>query len=414
MVQVAVPQPPQRPRAQMAPARPSVTMSVAEHATPTAAAAAPGEQLKVGRVSAPRPADAQAVMQQKDAQLRDSVIAGGLRRSDETRKRSKEGGQSHPAWRRIGGEDFERRAQLKDSFAMIWSRERGLHVDPRAGAAKTKSSGTHVYTWGMGYHGQLGKKFARGEIRMSLKPNLVPLPSGVAACQVACGAFHTMVLTLDGRVFSWGEGRHGQLGYACLAKQETPLEVTDIDASCGAYLAAGRHHSAMIDCNGSLWCWGHGKQGQLGDGERPSARPIPKKLTRYKTSPQGGCVEDMPTTLRFKQLACGARHTAAISTDGELFTFGSGKQGQLGHGMPLQDALFPTPVDFFSSTVRREELQPQRHFLSYFAAAAQLGRPRGSDLYVAYLLHAGCTRMVLDRTLHTNAMCSPSCRCLIV
>lgn len=365
MVQFTVPQPPQRARAQATPARPSATMTVARQAVPTAAAAAPGEQLKVGRVAAPRPADAQAEMRQKDVQLRDSVIADGLRRTDEAKKR----GQSYPAWHRIGGEEFERRAQIKDSFAMIWSRERGLHADLRAAKAKPKSSGTYVYTWGMGYHGQLGKKFARGEIRMSLTPNLVPLPAGVSACQVTCGAFHTMVLSVDGRVFSWGEGRYGQLGYACLSKQETPLEVTDIDANCGTYLAAGRHHSAMIDCNGSIWCWGHGKQGQLGDGERPSARPMPKKLTRYKTSSQGGCVEDMPTTLRFKQLACGARHTAAISTDGELFTFGSGKQGQLGHGMPLQDALLPTPVEFFSSTVRGVELQRQRHCPPYFAAA---------------------------------------------
>ena len=94
----------------------------------------------------------------------------------------------------------------------------------QAKGSKKAHSGSFVYTWGMGYHGQLGRKFSRGEIRMCLQPNPVSLPAGVSACQVACGAFHTMVLTLDGRVFSWGEGRHGQLGYSSLAKHQTPMD----------------------------------------------------------------------------------------------------------------------------------------------------------------------------------------------
>lgn len=324
---------------------------------PDAALPAAHQYMEVGKVVAPG-LDEMHMARQRDAKLRDDKLAQGLSASDENARRT-EGGQQLPPWRRVGGEEFERRAQLKDSFSMIWSRERGLHADPLGSkSANTSSTGTFVYTWGMGYHGQLGKKFARGEIRMCLQPNLVALPSGVSVCQVACGAFHTMVLTIDGRIFSWGEGRHGQLGYACLAKQETPLQVTEMDANCGAYIAAGRHHSAMIDRRGSLWCWGHGKQGQLGDGERPSARHAPKKLTKYKPSPKAQ-LKDMPPTLRFKQLACGARHTAAVSVDGQLVTFGSGKQGQLGHGMPLQDAVLPTAVEFFSSTVRRAP--PHRH-----------------------------------------------------
>ena len=247
-------------------------------ATPVGAQPKPGSMgMQVGRISAPRSAAQQVAEQRANDKAATAMIDEAMEAG------SRDAGSSNLApWRRVGGEEFERRSQLKDSFGMIWNKERGLHTE-QSGKAKPKhgNSGTFVYTWGMGYHGQLGKKFARGEIRMCLEPNLVPLPGGVAACQVCTGAFHTMLLTLDGRVFSWGEGRHGQLGYACLAKQETPLEVTEIDVGCGSYLAAGRHHSAMIDRDGSLWCWGHGKQGQLGDGERPSARHTPKKLTKY-------------------------------------------------------------------------------------------------------------------------------------
>jgi hypothetical protein len=40
--------------------------------------------------------------------------------------------------------------------------------------------------------------------------------------QVACGGFHTAVVTLDGRVWTWGEGKHGQLGYPSIGKSELP------------------------------------------------------------------------------------------------------------------------------------------------------------------------------------------------
>jgi hypothetical protein len=346
-------QPPAQPRADGATGGRRRTHTITGVSTPHAALPPTQTTMKVGRIVAPKSAAAQSADQEQERDAQSAIIQEGLDAND-AQKRGGDAMAALPPWRRIGGEEFDRRAQLKDSFAMIWNRERGLHSEQGSKKGKGGSTGSFVYTWGMGYHGQLGKKYARGEIRMSLEPNLVSLPSGVAACQVACGAFHTMVLTLDGRVFSWGEGRNGQLGYACLAKQETPLEVTDIDPCCGAYLAAGRHHSAMIDRNGGLWCWGHGKQGQLGDGERPSARHMPKKLTKYNREAAGPArahVADMPATLRFRQLACGARHTAAVSTDGELFTFGSGKQGQLGHGV-LEDEVFPTKVDFFSTGVR--------------------------------------------------------------
>ena len=306
--------------------------------------APPPKHLVVGKISAPLSPQQRRQQAEEAAKRREHLMQAA--------------GQDEPGrsvtepWRRIGGEEFDRRAQLKDSFGSIWSREQGLAADQAKGSKKAHS-GSFVYTWGMGYHGQLGRKFSRGEIRMCLQPNPVSLPAGVSACQVACGAFHTMVLTLDGRVFSWGEGRHGQLGYSCLAKQETPMEVTDIQRGCGSYIACGRHHSAMIDRIGGLWTWGHGKQGQLGDGERPTARHKPHQVTMQTVRHHDGSrsVEEMPVGFGFKQLACGARHTAAVSFDGELYTFGSGKQGQLGHGI-LEDELYPMAVKEFTDAIR--------------------------------------------------------------
>ena len=66
-------------------------------------------------------------------------------------------------------------------------------------------------------------------------------------------------------------------------------------------------------------------------------------------------------------VACGARHTAAVSFDGELYTFGSGKQGQLGHGI-LEDELYPMAVKEFTDATRsKRALNKVTHTLFSFS-----------------------------------------------
>ena len=66
------------------------------------------------------------------------------------------------------------------------------------------------------------------------------------------------------------------------------------------------------------YSWGWGKDGQLGHGDRRS--------------------EKRPALIEFLegsdllQIACGGWHSAALTNTGEVFTWGSGRCGQLGHG----------------------------------------------------------------------------------
>ena len=182
---------------------------------------------------------------------------------------------------------------------------------------------------------------------MCASPIPLQMPSeAVGVCQVACGGFHTAMVTLDGRVWSWGEGKYGQLGYASIGKSELPVEVKGLDRPC-SYIACGRHHSLMADVDGRLWAWGHGKQGQLGDGERPVRKPTPRLIKCMFDG--AGNVSEIgynslpPNRLCFKQVSCGARHSIALSEEGRVFTFGSGRQGQLGHGV-LKDELYPRAI----------------------------------------------------------------------
>ena len=188
--------------------------------------------------------------------------------------------------------------------------------------------GTLLYGWGAGYHGQLGLNTARKKCR--LQPSCIDFHEPVQ--MVACGGFHTAVLTDDGRVFTWGDGRLGQLGN--LARKHnmhsTPRLVDYLVTYkiTVAFLACGQYHTAAVSNTGRLFTWGSGKWGQLGHGVRQDER-FPRK------------VESEKALGSFVRVACGDRHTAVLNDAGGIITFGNGQHGQLGHGNGL-DCLKPT------------------------------------------------------------------------
>ena len=79
--------------------------------------------------------------------------------------------------------------------------------------------------------------------------------------------------------------------------------------SCGGY------HTVAIKTDGTLWLWGDNSNGQLGD-----------STIADRSSP----VQTIAGGTSWKQVSCGARHSAAIKTDGTLWTWGDNGAGQLG------------------------------------------------------------------------------------
>ena len=75
-----------------------------------------------------------------------------------------------------------------------------------------------VYCWGEGLNGQLGI----GGTEAMPYPCEVP---GLAASSVACGPFHTVAATQDGRIVTWGYNKDGQLGQGNTESNELPAEV---------------------------------------------------------------------------------------------------------------------------------------------------------------------------------------------
>ena len=73
---------------------------------------------------------------------------------------------------------------------------------------------------------------------------------------IAAGAHHSMILSEDGQLFTFGYGQHGQLGQKSNQNYCTPQIVKDFLAQPLSCIAAGWHHSLALTRKGDLYACG--------------------------------------------------------------------------------------------------------------------------------------------------------------
>ena len=77
---------------------------------------------------------------------------------------------------------------------------------------------------------------------------------------------HSLALSDDGTLWTWGANGAGQLGIGNTNNQLNPVQVA-VGKKFVA-LAAGSYHSLALSDDGTLWTWGHNHNGQLGIGNK--------------------------------------------------------------------------------------------------------------------------------------------------
>uniref|UniRef100_A0A672LGF3 Probable E3 ubiquitin-protein ligase HERC3 n=1 Tax=Sinocyclocheilus grahami TaxID=75366 RepID=A0A672LGF3_SINGR len=180
-----------------------------------------------------------------------------------------------------------------------------------------------VFAWGAGEGGQLGLGAAEEAVRV---PRLIKKLCEHRISQVMCGKQHCIALSKDGQLFVWGENSSGQLG---LGKGEpSTLSPQPLRSLCGiplAQISAGGDHSFALSLSGAVFGWGKNSAGQLGlNDEQDRAVPCHIKFLRSQ---------------KVVYISCGEEHTAALTKEGGLFTFGNGSRGQLGHDSTRNEPL---------------------------------------------------------------------------
>jgi alpha-tubulin suppressor-like RCC1 family protein len=160
------------------------------------------------------------------------------------------------------------------------------------------------------------------------RPEKIPL----AHVTLGTGARTHSLFDANGRLYACGSGEFGELGNGSSASSSTPTPVVGLPAGTVKALTSSWGGSGALMADGTYYDWGYNEAGQLGDGTtRDSAVPIhvtlPSKVNHVF---QGGS---------------GAKNgqTVAVLSNGSLWTWGSGAQGQLGTGR-RRSSTIPVPI----------------------------------------------------------------------
>ena len=185
------------------------------------------------------------------------------------------------------------------------------------------TDGGSVWSWGLGGRGRLG----HGDEQHQLLPKKIEAFAGQRVVAVSAGAGHSLALTADGAVWSWGYGGYCQLGHGDWQNQLLPKKVEALAGQRVIAVSAGERHSLAITDGGSVWSWGFGGQGRLGHGDTQN-QLLPKKVEAFAGQ-------------RVVAVSAGARHSFALTVDSAVWSWGSGVDCRLGHGEDLSNQLLP-------------------------------------------------------------------------
>ncbi|XP_072370328.1 RCC1 and BTB domain-containing protein 1 isoform X1 [Scyliorhinus torazame] len=234
-----------------------------------------------------------------------------------------------------------------------------------------------TYSWGLNSYGQLGN----GTTGPGSLPFLVSsMFYDKKAVEVSCGSNHSMVLTTEGEVYSWGYNNCGQVGSGSTASQVTPRRVTHcLQNKWVVGIACGQISSMAVLDNGEVYSWGYNGSGQLGTGINGN-HLTPCRVTAL----QGICV---------LQITCGSAHTLALTDEGLLYAWGANTTGQLGIGSKINQ-LVPVLI-----TLEKERIVEIAACHSTHTSAAKTqggqvymwGHCRGQSVTLPRLTHFSCT-----------------------
>ena len=126
-----------------------------------------------------------------------------------------------------------------------------------------------------------------------------------------------------GQVFMWGDNTFGQLGVKDLARAKKPitLQIPQLVKQISVSKGEKHCHAACVTQEGAVLTWGDHYKGQLGTLEGEWTHEVKKISTPLQLSLPSPCAKVM----------CGGIHNSAMTINGELYTWGCGSDGRLGH-----------------------------------------------------------------------------------
>ncbi|KAG8142220.1 putative Protein RCC2 protein [Naja naja] len=203
-------------------------------------------------------------------------------------------------------------------------------------------------------------------------------------------AAHSLFITVEGKLWSWGRNDKGQLGHGDTKRVDAPkpIEVLSKNGSVFAFgenkmgqlglgnqtdaipsptqimyngqpitkVACGAEFSMIMDCKGNLYSFGCPEYGQLGhnsDGKfiaraqriEYDCELVPRRVAIFLEKTKDGQILPVPNIV-VRDVACGANHTLILDSQKRVFSWGFGGYGRLGHA-EQRDEMVPRLVKLF-------------------------------------------------------------------
>uniref|UniRef100_A0A8C9WQQ0 Regulator of chromosome condensation 2 n=1 Tax=Scleropages formosus TaxID=113540 RepID=A0A8C9WQQ0_SCLFO len=209
-----------------------------------------------------------------------------------------------------------------------------------------------LWSWGRNDKGQLG----HGDTKRIEAPKLVEALGEEVIVAAACGRNHTLALTENGTVYSFGENKLGQLGHGNQTDAVPTPATIQYNGQPLVKVACGAEFSMVVDCKGNLYSFGCPEYGQLGhnsDGKfiaraqriEFDCELIPRRVAIFIEKTKDGQVMPVPNVV-VRDVACGGNHTLVLDSQKRVFSWGFGGYGRLGH-TEQKDEMVPRLVKLF-------------------------------------------------------------------
>ncbi|XP_033941073.1 protein RCC2 homolog [Gymnodraco acuticeps] len=209
-----------------------------------------------------------------------------------------------------------------------------------------------LWSWGRNEKGQLG----HGDTKRLEAPKLIEALADQVIVAAACGRNHTLALTENGTAYSFGENKLGQLGQGNQTDAVLSPAPISYNGQPLVKVACGAEFSMVVDCKGNLYSFGCPEYGQLGhnsDGKfiaraqriEFDCELIARRVAIFIEKSKDGQVMPVPNVV-IRDVACGSNHTLVLDSQKRVFSWGFGGYGRLGH-TEQKDEMVPRLVKLF-------------------------------------------------------------------
>lgn len=172
-----------------------------------------------------------------------------------------------------------------------------------------------VFAEGDNGYGQLGI-----DSTVDSGPNEVLELRGIHVSRIATGSWHSFAITTSGRVYGWGKNDKGQLGLGDETTRDTPTLLSLLSSQVVSDIAAGNNHSVVLTVDGGVFTFGDSSKGQLGHGTTGNTEVNPKKVAELMGSEVTQIVCGKNHTLAY------------TSGSSNVFAWGDNEHEQIGIG----------------------------------------------------------------------------------